>query len=157
MGWKNNLLHNKYLRLRQITRSNTTLITMVYTKFVEAGRVCLVTNGNEKGKLVVIADVIDINRVLVDNPAHKVKRQSMQLDNLNLTDIKVSIPHGARSGALQKAYAAAEVDTKWGQTAWAKRLQAKKTRADLTDFQRFKVKVLKQRKARIIKKQKASK
>merc|ERR1739838_395679 len=58
---------------------------MVYSRFVEAGRVALVTNGTESGKLVVIVDVIDINRVLVDNPTHKVKRQEMQIDNLTTT------------------------------------------------------------------------
>merc|ERR1712168_238471 len=125
---------------------------MVYSRFVEAGRVALVTNGTESGKLVVIVDVIDINRVLVDNPTHKVKRQEMQIDNLNLTDIKINMPHGAKAGALLKAYKAADVDTKWGATSWAKRLEAKKVRKGLTDFERFKVKCLKQRKNRLIKK-----
>ena len=35
---------------------------MVYEKFVEVGRVAYVTAGPNKGKLVVIVDVVDQNR-----------------------------------------------------------------------------------------------
>ena len=41
-------------------------------------------------------------------------------------------------------------------TAWAKKLAIKKRRAELTDFERFKVKVIKQQRARLIKKAKKS-
>merc|ERR1712096_559734 len=78
----------------------------------------------------------------------------MLVKNLNLTAIKIKIPHGAKAAALVKAYNEAGVDTVWAETAWAKRLEAKKVRQGLTDFDRFKVKVLKQRRARILKKAK---
>merc|ERR1711970_1523727 len=76
----------------------------------------------------------------------------MLLKNLNLTKIKIDIPHGARAGPVLKAYQKADVDAVWAASTWAKKIAAKKTRAGLTDFDRFRVKVLKQRKARIIKK-----
>merc|ERR1712142_1315591 len=102
---------------------------MVYTRFVEAGRVCLVSNGMHNGSLVVICDVIDVRRVLVDNPVQNIPRQAMRLQD------------------LKKAFA---------KTAWSKKLEAKKRRAQLNDFDRFKVKIVKQQKARLIKKAKAS-
>merc|ERR1711900_24575 len=78
----------------------------------------------------------------------------MLLKNLNMTSIKIKLPHGAGAAAVVKAYNSADVDATWAATGWAKRLHAKKTRSGLTDFERFKVKVLKQRKVRLIKKAK---
>merc|ERR1711881_9820 len=78
----------------------------------------------------------------------------MLVKNLNLTHIKINLPHGAKSGPLLKAYNEAGVEAAWAETAWAKRLEAKKARKNLTDFDRFKVKILKQRRTRLIKKAK---
>merc|ERR1712025_1156061 len=80
----------------------------------------------------------------------------MRLQDLNLTDLKISIPHGARGGAVKKAYEKAGIDDAFAKTAWSKKLEAKKRRAQLNDFDRFKVKIVKQQKARLIKKAKAS-
>lgn len=41
---------------------------MQFKRFIEIGRVAYVAYGPSKGKLVVIIDVIDQNRVLVDGP-----------------------------------------------------------------------------------------
>merc|ERR1711864_40860 len=78
----------------------------------------------------------------------------MRLQDLNLTDLKISIPHGARGGALRKAYEKANIDVAFAKTAWSKKLEMKKRRAELNDFDRFKVKLVKQQKTRLIKKAK---
>lgn len=39
---------------------------------------------------------------------------------------------------------------KWGETSWAKKLESKKKRANLTDFERFKVATAKKQKAKLI-------
>lgn len=62
-----------------------------------------------------------------------------------LTDLKVKLPRGARSKYVRKAFEDEQVETKWSQTAWAKRIARFQRRAELTDFERFKVKVLKQK------------
>ena len=64
---------------------------MSFKRFVELGRVCLVTYGEESGKLATVVDVIDNNRVLVDGPASitGVKRQAVNLKRIQLTDLKV--------------------------------------------------------------------
>merc|ERR1719187_757231 len=50
----------------------------------------------------------------------------MLLKNLNLTHIKINLPHGAKAGPLVKAYNDADVNSAWAATAWAKRLEAQK-------------------------------
>ena len=49
-----------------------------------------------------------------------------------------------------QALGKADVATKWAATSWAKKLASKAKRATLGDFDRFKVKVNKQKKARIV-------
>merc|ERR1712212_815064 len=96
-------------------------ITMVYKRFIHAGRVVYVANGKYAGKLVVVADVVDHGRALCENPVHGVPRQVFRFQDLNITDISVNIPHGARGGAIKKQYDAVDVDAQWAKTAWAKK------------------------------------
>merc|ERR1719239_1830018 len=49
-----------------------------------------------------------------------------------------------------KAWEAAEVDKKWSETTWAKKLASREKRAGLTDFDRFKLMKAKQARNRII-------
>ena len=51
----------------------------------------------------------------------------------------------ARSGPVKKAFEKGEILEKWEKTAWAKRLATKKKRTTLTDFDRFKLKLAKQK------------
>jgi large subunit ribosomal protein L14e len=51
---------------------------------------------------------------------------------------------------VEKAIKKADIATKWEATAWAKKLTAKAKRVSLNDFERFQVKVNKQKRARII-------
>ncbi len=68
-------------------------LTCVSQRFVQVGRVCLITHGADEGKLCVIVDVIDSSRALVDGPStiNGVKRQPMLFTRLSLTDIVVKI------------------------------------------------------------------
>merc|ERR1719388_642804 len=50
----------------------------------------------------------------------------MPVKRLSLTDFKVSIPRGAREKTLKKAMDKESVMSKWGETAWAKKLAARK-------------------------------
>merc|ERR1712212_1075946 len=126
-------------------------ITMVYKRFIHAGRVVFVANGKYAGKLVVVADVVDHGRALCENPVHGVPRQVFRFQDLNITDIAVKIPHGARGGAIRKQYVAEDVDAKWDKTAWAKKIKAREDKRALSDFGRFKTKIAKQQRNRKIK------
>lgn len=80
----------------------------------------------------------------MDGPCSNVKRQAISFSKLSLTDFKISISRSAREKQVRKAYEAAEVNQKWEQTAWARRISKKARRQQLTDFDRFKLRVLRQ-------------
>ena len=60
---------------------------------VDIGRVCLKTQGREKGNKCVIIDVIDRNFVVVTGP--EVRRRRANMDHLMLLDETVDIQRNA--------------------------------------------------------------
>merc|ERR1719378_497300 len=101
-----------------------------------------------------IVDIVDQKRVIVDGPesATGVRRHMMPVRRLSLTDFTCKIPRGAREKTLKKALAEGEVMKKWSETAWAKKLAAKSARADMTDFERFKLMVARKKRSAAVKK-----
>ena len=81
----------------------------------------------------------------MDGPCSGVSRQAMSFNKLWLTDFKLRISRSAREKQLRKVYEEADITNKWEQTAWARRIARKARRSQLTDFDRFKLKVLRQR------------
>merc|ERR1719284_1742655 len=75
----------------------------------------------------------------------------MPVKRLSLTDFKAKLARGAREKGLKAALEKDEVVKKWSETAWAKKLAAKATRASMNDFDRFKLMVAKRRRAREVK------
>ena len=71
--------------------------SMSFKRFVELGRVALITYGEDSGKLCTIIDVLDNNRVLVDGPKSitGVSRQAINLKRVQLTDLKIGAKHNA--------------------------------------------------------------
>ncbi|CAI8032842.1 60S ribosomal protein L14 [Geodia barretti] len=123
---------------------------MVFKRFVEVGRVALVADGVDKGKLCVIIDVINQRTALVDGPCTGVRRQAMNFNKLWLTDFKIRISPSAREKQVRKRFVEGDIGAKWEKTSWAKKIAMKNKRKTLTDFHRFKLKVLKQQKSRIL-------
>ncbi|VAI47063.1 unnamed protein product [Triticum turgidum subsp. durum] len=113
------------------------LSCMPFKRFVEIGRVALVNYGKDYGRLVVIVDVVDQNRALVDAP--DMVRCQMNFKRLSLTDIKIDIKRIPKKATLIKAMEEADVKTKWENSSWGKKLVVQKRRASLNDFDRFKV------------------
>lgn len=74
---------------------------MVFNRFVEPGRVVLVTYGPFINKLAVIVEIINTNRVLIDGPTTGVKRHELSLRRVKLTDVVINIKKGAKSGAIK--------------------------------------------------------
>ncbi|GAB6030499.1 60S ribosomal protein L14 [Chamberlinius hualienensis] len=110
-----------------------------YTKFVEVGRVAYAAFGKEEGKIFVIIDIIDQNRALIDGPCSGVKRQAYPFKQMHLTKFKIDIQHSCGYGVVKKAWETANISEKWAESTWAKRLEAKKLRDNLNDFDRFKL------------------
>ncbi|KHN05082.1 Putative 60S ribosomal protein L14 [Glycine soja] len=74
---------------------------MPFKRYVEIGRVAQINYGKEYGRLVVIVDVIDQNRALVDAP--DMVRSQVNFKRLSLTDIKIDIKRVPKKKDLVKA------------------------------------------------------
>lgn len=125
---------------------------MVFTRFVEVGRVVLINYGPETGKLATIIDIVDQNKCLIDGPVNitGVTRQMISFKRIALTDLKINVSRNARQKTLTKAWTEGKIMDKWEATSWAKKLSSKKKRANLSDFGRFKVMVAKKERNTII-------
>ncbi|KAL2042611.1 hypothetical protein N7G274_004370 [Stereocaulon virgatum] len=113
-------------------------------RLVEVGRVVLFTHGPYTGRLATIVEIIDHKRALVDGPSKKehasVPRQAVSLHNLIITPIVIpKLPRQAGRGAVARAWEKEEVESKWEESAWAKRREQREKRRNLSDFDRFKV------------------
>lgn len=97
-----------------------------FQRFVETGRVAKCSIGPLKGKLVVIVDVIDQNRVLIDGPCTGVGRQEYRMNNLHLTKFKLTFPYTSPTRVIRKAWKEADISAKWAATAWAKKSKQQK-------------------------------
>ena len=84
------------------------------------------------------------HQALVDGPCTGIRRQAMNFNKLWLTDFKIKISPSAREKQVRKRFTEADILAKWEKTSWAKKIALKKRRKELTDFDRFKLKVLKQ-------------
>jgi len=118
-----------------------------FKRFVEPGRLSLITYGPDAGKMCTIVDIIDHRRVIVDGPTTGVQRQQMPVRWIALTDFTSEVQRGARPGIVKKILEKSDIMTKWSATSWAKKLNARSLRKNLGDFDRFKAMVLKKRKA----------
>ena len=103
-----------------------------------------VNYGDDYGKKVVIVDIADQNRVLVDG--EDFPRVLYPLKRLTLTKLLVPLSKGARPATLEAAAEEYGLEKKWEETPTAKMLARREKRAELTDFERFKV--MRQRKSR---------
>merc|ERR1719378_1788971 len=125
----------------------------MYTRFVEPGRLALITYGPCAGKMCTVVDIVDQNRVVVDGPEALtgVRRHMMPVKRLSLTDLKSTIPRGAREKTLKLALEKDGSMGKWEETSWAKKLMAKKARSEMNDFDRFKLMVAKKKRSNAVK------
>ncbi|KYN13579.1 60S ribosomal protein L14 [Trachymyrmex cornetzi] len=82
--------------------------------------------------------------VLVDSPLSGVSRGEMRLNELHLTKFRLRFPFSGSSRVVRKAWDTANINELWKETMWAKKLEAKKKRAELNDFDRFKLRKARQ-------------
>merc|ERR1711937_126729 len=131
--------------LTDLCKTRTSITKMVYTKHIEIGGVVY---SEKASKPAAIVNVISLNRLLVDDGS--CGRFEVNTKDIKLTDLKVKISWGARPGTVKKAWAAAGIDAAWAATGLATSLAKSARRANLTDFERYKLMRLKQQKARIV-------
>ena len=119
----------------------------------------LLKTGPYEGRVAVIAEIIDHNRVrsfdffesrrnrlrhfeqaIIDGPTTGVPRQSFPYRHLILTPLKLTkLPRGAGTGAVKKLIESEAIIQKWEKSSWAQKRAAVAKRRSLTDFERFTV------------------
>ena len=111
---------------------------MPFRRYFEIGRVALVKTGPLEGKLVVVVDIINLSKMLVDTPAADFKRIVLHAHELRLTDYKVEeIGRMPTKAALKSACAESGYEAAFAASSWGKKLARRTTKANMTDFQRF--------------------
>jgi len=126
----------------------------MFTRFVEPGRLALITYGPCAGKMCTVVDIVDQKRVVVDGPESVtgVRRHMMPVKRLSLTDFAAKLARGAREKTLRQALEKEEIMKKWSETSWAKKIAAKEVRAKMTDFERFKLMCARKKRSSEVKK-----
>mmetsp|Transcript_1628 Transcript_1628/g.4335 ORF Transcript_1628/g.4335 Transcript_1628/m.4335 type:complete len:141 (-) Transcript_1628:180-602(-) len=123
---------------------------MPFKRYMEIGRVAFINFGSEYGQLVVVSDILDQNRALVDAPGQA--RRVVNFKRLALTDIKIELPRMAAKKVVVAKFAEADVLKKFAASAWGRKVAKQTAQAATTDFDRFKAAVAKAKKARVVRK-----
>merc|ERR1712086_472191 len=102
----------------------------MFDRFVEPGRLAIITYGPCAGQMCTIIDIVDQKRVVVDGPEQLtgVRRHMCPIRRLSLTDLKSNIVRGAREKTLKLALVKDNTLATWEKTAWTKKLNAQKAR-----------------------------
>ena len=120
---------------------------MVFKRFVEIGRVIIINYGPLTGKLAVIVDILTTTKIIVQGLKGGVRRQELSLRRVTLTDYKIEIKRGAKRAEVLKAIEDYKLEEKFKKSNFAKKTELRQKRANLTDFDRFKVMRLRQKRA----------
>ncbi|KAK9838656.1 hypothetical protein WJX74_000751 [Apatococcus lobatus] len=123
---------------------------MPFTRFVEIGRVAMVNYGPEHGKLVVISDVVDQNRAVIDRPDEI--RRVVPFKRLILTDFKCELTRLAKKKELSAALEESGAFEKFAKSAWGQKIAKRKAKANLSDFERYQAMKKKQARSKEISK-----
>merc|ERR1711946_25818 len=114
-------------------------VTRCLSKSLFRSAVVYIAKGEDAGKIAAIVDIIDQNRAVLDGPCSGVLRQARRFTELHLTNFVVKIQRGTTTKAVRLAWVDAKVEDKWAATSWARRIEKREKRANLTDLERFKV------------------
>eukprot|EP00450_Noctiluca_scintillans_P038987 CAMPEP_0194477086 /NCGR_PEP_ID=MMETSP0253-20130528/871_1 /TAXON_ID=2966 /ORGANISM="Noctiluca scintillans" /LENGTH=144 /DNA_ID=CAMNT_0039316013 /DNA_START=62 /DNA_END=496 /DNA_ORIENTATION=+ len=131
----------------------------LFTRFIEPGRLALITYGPCAGKVCTIIDIVDQRRVVVDGPVEVtgVPRHMMPIRRLRLTDLKTKIPRKAVQKTLKKNLDAQGTLKLWTASNMAKKLESANARKWMTDFEKFKLMLAKKKRSRAVKDSKRKK
>lgn len=121
---------------------------MGYNKFVQVGRVARINYGPLEGRLATIVDIVSDKRVLVDGA--DIERQVIPIARLQLTRQVLKVGRGARTGAVRKIIAKENVAQTFAQSTLGRHYANQQRRQNLTDFERFKVLVLRRKLSKLL-------
>lgn len=100
---------------------------------------------------MIIVDILDQNRVLIEGGSSPIRRQVMNIKRIALTNFVLpDIKRGEETAKVQAAYKSEDIDAKFAATAWGKKLDSRAKRAQQDDFGRFKVMVARMKKSKLV-------
>ena len=87
---------------------------------------------------------------IIEGPKTGVSRGKINYRRLSLTDyVLKNLSRGAKYSDVLAAFEADDVQAKFDGSSWGKKRATKLRRAKLSDFERYQVKVLRQKRAKI--------
>ncbi|KAL0238974.1 hypothetical protein PCE1_004665 [Barthelona sp. PCE] len=121
---------------------------MVFKRFFEVGRLCLVNYGQNSGKLGLVIDIIDANRVIFGFESGE--RAVVPTKRLTLTPQVVTMPRGVRTAKLLKIADETKVFKQFHESKWGQRRVAAEKKRSLNDFEKFAAMVERRERAKLI-------
>lgn len=115
---------------------------------MQVGRVARINYGPLEGKLATIVDILSDKRVLVDG--EDIQRQVIPIRRLQLTKQVLKVGRGTRTGKLRKAIAKENVAKIYSESSLGKSFAKQTRRANLNDFERFKVLSLRRKLSKLL-------
>ncbi|CAD2106582.1 50S ribosomal protein L14e [Plasmodium vinckei petteri] len=113
---------------------------LLFNRYVEPGRLCLIEYGPYAGKLCFIVDIITITRVIVDGAGiTSVPKTIMPIKRLKLLNQRVKITANSKTGILRKEAEKSKVLEEFYKSNLGKKMMIKKRRDSATDFERFQI------------------
>lgn len=125
--------------------------------FVQIGRVAIINSGAEKGKFVVIANVIDHKRVLIDSPQAEgdkytqLKRQAYSTRHLRLMKYRLAMRPDETHKVVSELWSKHNITSRLLSSKYMIRKLKQEKKESLNDFERFKLYKLKQRTNKVLK------
>lgn len=121
---------------------------MVKSHYIRAGRLVRILRGPRQDRVGVIVDIVDANRVLVENPEdEKMWRHVQNLKNVEPLKFCVDVARNCSAKALKAALDSSKALEKYAKTRTAHRVAAKKACAASTDFERYQLRVARRSRA----------
>lgn len=122
-------------RLKSLKEKN-----LLFKRFVEKGRLCLIEYGPFTGKLCIILDIITLRRVIVDGPFEEgVPRMIIPIKRLRLLDHVIKIKSNVSRKQLKEAVESSNILEEFRNSHIGKKMAIRKKREESTDFERFQV------------------
>lgn len=122
---------------------------MVKTNYIRVGRLVRILRGPRQDRVGVIVDIVDGNRVLVENSNDE--KMFRHVQNLkNVMPLRFMLPTLLRNSStksLKEALATSKILDKYAATTTGKRIMGKKELQNSTDFERYQLRVAKRSRA----------
>jgi len=118
---------------------------------LELGRVVYINYGPLAGKPAVVVDIVNGTKVVIDGPSLGIERQVISTRRLELTKFRLgNFNKTDKSSELRKKIEAFGLLDRFNSCGVGKRIVKQQRKAALTDFERFKVVVLKRKLAKAV-------